>query len=749
MFYTDKPINQMSEDKLGRSQFAKQLANAIVNFQTRDNYAVSLQGKWGCGKTSILNMTIEEIERLSGGNDNNDKTIIIKFNPWNFTDTNQLMNQFFLTLSNSLKIGSKNEQVKNVGNAMEKYSSALEYSEYIPVLGKYLKLIPKFASAVGKSMKDNAESKLNDVSYRKCEVENALVELHCKILVVIDDIDRLPNEQIKLIFQLVNSVAGFPNIIYLLSFDKEIVSRALDTVQGYKGQEYLKKIIQVPFDVPPMNVTKLHNILFEKLDSIIELPYGVEFDKERWSRVFDACISPFIDTLRDVNRFYNALSFMYAAIKEEVDFIDMAGISALQVFAPAIFDWIRENKFSLTAGYKNGDVVLSELDKRKEEALKEFREIYPEDPDIMLNAIASLFPAFSNKFFYNSTYVSNNEIYQAMRIASDSKFELYFTLSLDNIKISRKELDSSLFNMTELELREYLDSLNKRELFYNYLAEIQLNLSRIPEERVELFLSVLVFQSGRISEKQSLLKDATTNNVDIYMIFDLLLRITDESIRYNYISRMFFNTDFLSFQFLLHLLHIIELRYGRVAKTPSYMQKEKLITLEHLYDLERIFIERTKSFIIEKDLLDWKEARMASFLWEYVEEESYNQYMNKELLKPISIIKYISIKAAEWSNGDGICGYTFTDKSYTNFIDDVTIIDTINSIRYSDLFWALDKRAIETSAAFILKSTNRQSTNPMEIEENNITFINNIIEEWKREFREQNKTTYDNNECSY
>lgn len=38
MFNTDKPINKACEDKLGRSVFAKQLANAIVNFQTKDNY---------------------------------------------------------------------------------------------------------------------------------------------------------------------------------------------------------------------------------------------------------------------------------------------------------------------------------------------------------------------------------------------------------------------------------------------------------------------------------------------------------------------------------------------------------------------------------------------------------------------------------------------------------------------------------------------------------------------------------------
>lgn len=736
MFNTDKPINKACEDKLGRSVFAKQLANAIVNFQTKDNYAVSLQGKWGCGKTSVLNMAIEEIKRLSEGSDNKNKIIIIQFNPWNFTDTNQLINQFFITLTNSLKIDSKNKKVKDVGSAIEKYSSALECSEYIPVVGKYLKIIPKLTSAFGKSLKDNAESKLNDVAYRKREVEKTLLEFDCKILVVIDDIDRLSNEQIRLVFQLVNAVAGFPNTIYLLSFDKDIVSRALEDVQGCNGQEYLEKIIQVPFDVPPVDISRLYNVLFEKLDSIIYLPYGVEFDKNRWTKVFNACISPFIKTLRDVNRFYNALSFVYATVKEEVDFIDIAGINSLRVFAPQIFVWIKENKFSLVGGYKGGGVVLNEINKRKEETIKEFEKIYPANPNIMLNAIASLFPSFSNGVFYPSDFVTQDEIYQAMRISSNDKFDLYFSLSLDTIKISRKEVDNSLFKMDEMNLREYIKILDERELFSDYLKEIRYNISRIPEERIELFLSILVFQNGRISEEQSHLIGANLNNFSVYIISDLLFRIIDENSRFIIISKMFSNSDFLSFQYLLHLLHIIELTYGRIVETPK-MHNEKLISLEHLYELEKIFLRRTKNFLSKTNLLDWKEARRASFLWEFIENESYSNYMRKALSEDNSIPKYISINANEWSGSDGSRGYTFDNESYTKFIDDTTIINTINAERFKKLFWTLDKRVIETSAAFILKSKNPKATNTMGSSESNILIINETIDKWKQEFDEQ------------
>lgn len=730
MFNTDKPINKISEDKLGRSSFAKQLANAIMQFKTKDNYAISLQGKWGCGKTSVLNMAVEEIRQLSKEVDNNEKIVIVQFNPWNFTDTNQLINQFFLTLSNSLRFNDKEQKMQNVGSAIEKYSSALEYSEYIPVVGPYLKLLPKLSSMLGKSMKDKAESKLNDVSYRKNEVEKALRELDTRILVVIDDIDRLSNEQIQLIFQLVNAVAGFPNIIYLLSFDKDIVVRALSDVQHCEGEEYLEKIIQVPFDVPPLSIKRLHNILFEKLNDLVEVHGDMEFDSARWSSVFNSCISPFINTLRDINRFCNALAFMYSAVKEEVDFIDMAGVCALRVFASSIFEWIRENRFSLVGGYNGGGISLNDVRKQEEETLQRFQEIYPGDPQVMLKAVASLFPMFSNRISFSSVFQTPSEIHQAMRIASESKFDLYFSLSLDNIKISRNEIDNSLLCMEEDELRSYIKTLNERGLFDVYLKEIKYNLSRIPEERIELILSILVFQSGRIAESEIQLIGADSTTISVYTISDLLFIIGDENIRFNIIANMFSNTDFLSFQFLLHLLHIIELTHGRIAET-SRAQAPKLISLDNLYQLEAIFLERTKSFVVITNLFHWKELRRVSFLWEFIEEKTYLEYIKSTIANELNAIIFLTLYMATWSDGEKVLEYELKDDSYTKYISTTKFIEIIERMRATEAFWTLDEKIIESSVAFVLATELPDVKTPIEIED-----VKERIGKWKNELLE-------------
>ena len=97
-----------------------------------------------------------------------------------------------------------------------------------------------------------------------------LTELPYKIIIVVDDIDRLNNTEIRQIFQLVKALADFPNTVYLLAFDKEVILRALAKVQGGPGLEYLEKVIQVPFEIPPISRAELENLFFSKLDEIIE-----------------------------------------------------------------------------------------------------------------------------------------------------------------------------------------------------------------------------------------------------------------------------------------------------------------------------------------------------------------------------------------------------------------------------------------------------------------------------------------------
>lgn len=58
MYYYDKPIKSLCEDSLGRASFAKLLAQTLFNLKNTDTFSIGLYGKWGSGKTSIVNMAL-------------------------------------------------------------------------------------------------------------------------------------------------------------------------------------------------------------------------------------------------------------------------------------------------------------------------------------------------------------------------------------------------------------------------------------------------------------------------------------------------------------------------------------------------------------------------------------------------------------------------------------------------------------------------------------------------------------------
>ena len=95
MFSSDKPIKGKDFDQLNRTNFSRRLAEAILSYTDTDNFTIGLCGKWGTGKTSVLNMVLEEISNLASSLETDEKPIIVSFNPWNYSDQAQLTTQFF------------------------------------------------------------------------------------------------------------------------------------------------------------------------------------------------------------------------------------------------------------------------------------------------------------------------------------------------------------------------------------------------------------------------------------------------------------------------------------------------------------------------------------------------------------------------------------------------------------------------------------------------------------------------------
>lgn len=555
-YSTDRPIETGKQDLLGRSSFSNQLGKAIYEYNGKDGLVIGLFGKWGTGKTSVINMAINEINRLAENDEN--KPMIMKFAPWNYSNKDNLISLFFQSLKNKIDLQDNEELKKKVGKALNDYSGAFDALSLVPIVGSGVAAILKtLAQAQGANLMQCA-----DLDKTREILENALIKANKKIIIVIDDIDRLTNSQIRDVFQLVKQVADFPNVIYVLAMDREVVRNALTEVHNIDGNEYLEKIIQVPFELPELRKSKLHNIFFTKLNQIInDIPDEVVWDNNYWSNVFRNCIEPYINTLRDVNRLINIFQFRYGMLYQETSFEDMVGITTLEVLEPELYKWICNNKDAVCGGFMHG--FLSNSDNKPD-----YRKLYHDeferlgiDPDLAINCVSTMFPVFAkNVKEYQYNYQPMSDIRGKMRVAHEGRFELYFMFDLDDIKVSRSIINACIYEFDKDRLSTVIEEINKQGNIVYFLEEIRSLVDKIPYKRLDLIASVILSLQGGFKGENSI--DIFTRSAcDIveYLANNIIKRLKTEEEKYDIIRSTVENINKTGLGMMARIINRIEL----------------------------------------------------------------------------------------------------------------------------------------------------------------------------------------------
>lgn len=472
LYNNDLPITDVTDDKLDREEFAKNLAKAVTNLPTYESsFTIGLIGEWGSGKTSILNLFEKNI--------NSDKIILIKFNPWNFTEMNNLFDSFFNTLIGNLK---KRKQPDKIISSLKKYKNALLISIYtletiVPLsLGiPYVPTLSKFIMSLENNIKKaSSEELLED---KKEKLNKLLSKLDKKIVIIIDDIDRLTSKEVQQIFQIVKSLANFSNITYILSFDKNHIYNSLNAHQFLGSEndkynnvkEFINKIIQIPINIPSIRENHLKEIFKEKISDTFNY-YSKNADKEIYKII--NYILPYINNIRDLNRYINLLTFNLSIIYDEIDVYDLSLLTAIQLFDNDLYKTIKNNK-KLFIPYINNNEDKEKLSKILKNTSKTTNLI-----------IKELFPAIDeNKIHLNRN--NNNR-----RIAYYTYFDTYFTYNLDSTCISKKELDEILKIRNNTEVNDKIKELYKLGKLDSFLDELPYNIGKINNNLICGLLSI-------------------------------------------------------------------------------------------------------------------------------------------------------------------------------------------------------------------------------------------------------------------
>lgn len=228
----DSPLKDKENDEFDRSLFYKSIINTLSNSRGQKDKSLSIGvvNKWGVGKTSFIGFLKKEFK-------NDDSSIFIEFNPWYSSNSNNLTLDFFQTLDHELS--------KYI------YTSSL--------LRKYAKSLTNIDSPLNplKYVPDNWVSEKSNDEYFQ-DINALLLKLNKRIIVVIDDLDRLNNEEVFAVFQVIRNSANFDEMVFITPFDKDYVINSLVELKIHKPEDYIKKIFDVEFSLPP--ISKFHLI---------------------------------------------------------------------------------------------------------------------------------------------------------------------------------------------------------------------------------------------------------------------------------------------------------------------------------------------------------------------------------------------------------------------------------------------------------------------------------------------------------
>lgn len=458
----------------------------------------------------------------------NNKYIEIWFEPWNYTNKELLLKSFFNMLIKHLSNYNENECIEKLSKLF------IEYTKIITNID------------ISTFFKIQTNKDLLDI---KNKIKNCLAKNNKQIIIVIDDLDRLFPEELLLIFQVIKMLVDFPNIIYILSFDKKIVTNILKEKFPTNTDDYLKKIIQIEKNLPIIDDTILRKYFIHGIEKII----GKNFEysqKEDILKIYDfAYKNIYIKNIRDIKIFLNHFMFVYSSLKDEnLYLLDIISISMIETFENDLYEYIINNKdlfCSYTGTDNDGIIYIYNNNKinfnQKSEQLVKFKNIkilqivfpclFKQIYNIIKNKEDLLLKNNSIKYIYENLgediLNKHSKFEQYRRLCNKISFENYFRLDIKTSNINTSEINSLinyfyqpdkfnqiLFDLYNKKSDKILDFINYWDSNYNinyrdkkHTIQLLINLLSLTKKQSKLI---------HFLEKNNVFFDISRNFIRIY-----------------------------------------------------------------------------------------------------------------------------------------------------------------------------------------------------------------------------------------
>ena len=255
----DSPITDLDDDSLDISRYVVAMHTFIKGCDTP--LTIGIQGDWGIGKTSFLNMLCDKFTKTRG---RETRCHTIYFNTWQYS---QFKQEETLSLSILQGIVANIEELASEdgkGDREKIVSGAKKFGKFVTSLGNQVVKsqtgVDLAAASKTLGEADDSPELVSLIKEAKSQFEalvNALIESNIsdKLIIIIDDLDRLKPIRALEFLEAIKNFLDVPGCVFLIAVDYAVIQRGMEEKLGrsareMQGKSYFDKIIQVPFNMP-------------------------------------------------------------------------------------------------------------------------------------------------------------------------------------------------------------------------------------------------------------------------------------------------------------------------------------------------------------------------------------------------------------------------------------------------------------------------------------------------------------------
>lgn len=475
-------------DLLNRRGIINELYRSIITCNSDSAFVIGLEGEWGSGKSTIINNVKKQLEK-------DEKIIVIdSFDPWIYGTQSALLMAMYDSILRETGVRYSVHQEKRVIKSL----SSLLVDRY----------------SAGSVMKDLLFSHHGDYEEAKeiiARLKKYVKGINERIVFIVDNMDRAEGNNIIFLLKLIGTVFDIPNIIYILSYDRDRINEIFKDIKQI-NPKYLEKIINQEIKVPLLQKVPSKKLYKECINNILKA-YGMG---EEEILAYQPITEVILANVKDLRVFKRMINSVFASVFCQENYLyrrDLLGLEVIRFIQPELYFEIQKNRAFFISQDRMADrhLYYERIDSKKFNSdgkafFEKLFDQYGKFKSLLMQMFpfVKLFDDVADLLREDGNPNTNYEdISRNKRICSGKYFDLYFSYG----SYEYKEVDKEISHLIdEIKAREgnnrlYDHLCNKienipRHSQWEWFEQLENNLNNltlVPDEKKMLLAESIFF----------------------------------------------------------------------------------------------------------------------------------------------------------------------------------------------------------------------------------------------------------------